>query len=418
MLATWIIFIIQALLSHLFFIYSGIEGLPVLVVVITTFFLIFDLSQYDFPKEVFLILFLTYFLRLFLLFFDLYGRDYFVLPNSGLDSEMFNQSAITGLASGNYGNGHVYSIVIGFLYSFFGYERIIPQFFNVLLSVQTIILVYKTMGLYNIHKKAKYFALTMIAVLPNFAIMSSILLRESIIIFLYVLSFYCFSKWFINKNYYYLTLAYIFGLLVSVFHSGSIILVIAYTIILILYDRGKNKFTFSYKSIIFAIAFGFIFWSLFQNYYDLFFAKFSNINELDDVIDIYVMGESGYSTGFAIENPVLNFIVNTPVRMFYFIFSPLPWTWRGLTDVIAFFFSGLFYGYTLYLGIRHLFHKNAQNKNLILIILFIVMGGIMVFSWGVSNAGTALRHRDKFIGLFILLLAITMNEMNFAQLES
>src|SRR5699024_2729453 len=69
MLATWIIFIIQALLSHLFFIYSGIEGLPVLVVVITTFFLIFDLSQYDFPKEVFLILFLTYFLRLFLLFF-------------------------------------------------------------------------------------------------------------------------------------------------------------------------------------------------------------------------------------------------------------------------------------------------------------------------------------------------------------
>src|SRR5699024_4437011 len=201
MLATWIIFIIQALLSHLFFIYSGIEGLPVLVVVITTFFLIFDLSQYDFPKEVFLILFLTYFLRLFLLFFVLYGRDYFVLLNIGLDSvmfiqsaiivfacgnygnglvysivigffilfyvyvrdyfvltnsglysEMFNQSAITGLASGNYGNGHVYSIVIGFLYSFFGYERIIPQFFNVLLSVQTIILVYKTMGLYNIHK--------------------------------------------------------------------------------------------------------------------------------------------------------------------------------------------------------------------------------------------------------------------------
>ena len=46
------------------------------------------------------------------------------------------------------------------------------------------------------------------------------------------------------------------------------------------------------------------------------------------------------------------------------------------------------------------------------------MGGIMVFFLGVSNAGTALRHRDKFIGLFILLLVITMNEMNFAQLES
>src|SRR5699024_2381140 len=196
------------------------------------------------------------------------------------DSELYIQFAITGLASGNYGNGHVYFIVVGFLYSFLGYERIIAQFFTVLLWLKTVILVYKTMGLYNIHKLVKYFALTIIDVLENFAIMSSILLRESIIIFLYVLSFYCFSKWFINKNYYYLTLAYIFGLLVSVFHSGTIILVIAYTIILILYDRGKNKFTFSYKSIIFAIAFGFIFWSLFQNYYDLFYTKFSNINEL------------------------------------------------------------------------------------------------------------------------------------------
>ncbi|SHE36415.1 Dolichyl-phosphate-mannose-protein mannosyltransferase [Atopostipes suicloacalis DSM 15692] len=415
MFATWIVFIIQALLSHLFFAYLGIEGLPVLIVLITTIFFIFDLSQYDFPKEVFLILFLTYFLRLFLLFFDLYGRDYFVLPNSGLDSEMFNQSAITGLATGNYGNGHVYSVVIGFLYSFFGFERIIPQFFNVLLSIQAIIFIYKTMGLYKIQKKAKYFALTLIAILPNFAIMSSILLRESIIIFLYALSFYCFSKWLIDKNLLWLTLAYVCGLLVSVFHSGSIILVVAYTLILILFDRRKDKFRISYQSVLLAIAFGFVFIYLFQNYYDLFFAKFSNINEVDDVVDIYVMGESGYSTGYAIKNPILNFIVNTPVRMFYFIFSPLPWTWRGITDVIAFLFSGLFYGYTLYLGVRHLFHKNVQNKNFLLIILLIVLGGIMVFSWGVSNAGTALRHRDKFIGLFILLLAITMNETKFVQ---
>lgn len=418
MFTTWLIFIIQALLTNLFFINLGIEGLPILIIVTTSLFLIFDLAQYDFPKEIFLILFLTYFLRLFLLFFDLYGREYFVLPNSGLDSEMFNQSAIVGLATGNYGNGHVYSVVIGFLYSFFGYERIIPQFFNVLLSIQAIVLIYKTMGLYHIHQKAKFLALILISLLPNFAIMSSILLRESIIIFLYALSFYYFSKWFIDKNLFWLTLAYVFGLLVSVFHSGSIILVIAYTLILVLFDRRKDKFSLSYQSVFLAITFAFVFVYLFQNYYDLFFAKFSNINELDDVVDIYVMGESGYSTGYAIENPLFNFIINTPVRMFYFVFSPLPWTWRGITDVMAFLFSGLFYGSTLYLGVRHLFHRKVQNKNLIFIILLIVMGGIMVFSWGVSNAGTALRHRDKFVGLFILLLAIIMSETRFSQAET
>src|SRR5699024_8257486 len=211
------------------------------------------------------------------------------------DSEMFNQSAITGLATGNYGNGHVYSIVIGLLYTFFGYERIIPQFFNVLLSIQAIVFIYKTMNLYHIQKRAKYFALALIAILPNFAIMSSILLRESIIIFLYTLSFYCFSKWFIDKNLFCLTVAYVFVLFVSVFHSGSIILIVAYTVILILFDRRKDRFRLSYKSVLLTIVFGFVFMYLFQNYYDLFFAKFSNINDVDDVVDIYVMGASGYS---------------------------------------------------------------------------------------------------------------------------
>lgn len=418
MALTWFVFIIQALLSNLFFVYFDIEGLPIFIVFITTLFLLFDLSRYDFPKEVFIMLFLTYLLRLFLLFFDLYGRAYFVLPNSGLDSEMFQQAAITGMSTGNYGNGHIYSFVIGFLYSLFGNERIIPQFFNVLLSIHAVILIYNTMGLYKINKKAKYFSIAVMAVLPNFAIMSSILLRESIIIFLYVLSFYCFSKWFLENNIILLVLAYAGGLLVSVFHSGSIILVVAYTIILILFDRKRGQFSISYQSVLIALLFAFVFMYIFQNYYDLFFSKFSNIDDVDDVIDIYVMGESGYSTGYAIKNPVLNFIVNTPLRMFYFVFSPLPWDWRGVTDIIAFTFSGLFYGSTFYLAFKRLFERDVKNKNFIIIILLIVTIGILVFSWGVSNAGTALRHRDKFIGLFIILLALTMNEERPAQAEA
>ena len=128
--------------------------------------------------------------------------------------------------------------------------------------------------------------------------MSSILLRESIIIFLYVLSFYCFSKWFLENNIILLVLAYAGGLLVSVFHSGSIILVVAYTIILILFDRKRGQFSISYQSVLIALLFAFVFMYIFQNYYDLFFSKFSNIDDVDDVIDIYVMGESGYSTGY------------------------------------------------------------------------------------------------------------------------
>jgi len=407
---TWIIFIVQAFFANIFLTAFNIEGISILIVTLTSLFLLFDLSRLNLPKMLFNILFVSYLLRLFLMFFDLYGQNIFVLPNSGLDSEMFHGSALQGLATGNYGNGHVYSMVLGFIYTFFGNERMVAQFFNVLLSVQAILLVYKTIDLYHIHDKIKYLTISLLALIPNFAIMSSILLRESIIIFLYILSFYCFSKWFIKNNWWALIVAYAFGLLVAVFHSGSIILVVAYTVILILYDQTKERFNLSLKSVLIASTFSFVFLFIFQNYFDLFFLKFSNIDEMEDVTDIYVMGASGYATGYPIENPVLNFIVNTPLRIFSFVFSPLPWNWRGVTDVIAFTFSSLFYGGVLYLGVRSLLKKDVKNKNTIIVVLFIVIIGLVVFAWGVSNAGTALRHRDKFIGLFILLLALVSND--------
>jgi len=348
---TWIVFIVQAIFAHIFLTTFNIEGLSILIIALTSVFLLFDLSRLELPKMMFNLLFVSYLLRLFLMFFDLYGQDIFVLPNSGLDSEMFHGSALQGLATGNYGNGHVYSMVLGFIYTFFGNERMVAQFFNVLLSVQAILLVYKTMDLYHIHDKVKFLTISLLALIPNFAIMSSILLRESIIIFLYILSFYYFSKWFTQNNLWLLIISYAFGLLVAVFHSGSIILVVAYTVILILYDHTKEQFNLSLKSVLIASTFSLVFLFIFQNYFDLFFLKFSNIDEMEDVTDIYVMGASGYSTGYPIENPVFNFIVNTPLRIFSFVFSPLPWNWRGVTDVIAFTFSSLFYGGGLYLGV-------------------------------------------------------------------
>lgn len=406
---TWFIFIIQALFASIFLTSFNVGSIPILIVAITSLFYLFDLSRHDYSKNLFLILFLSYLIRLFFLFFDLYGREIFILPNSGLDSEIFHEAAIQGLMSGDFGRGHIYSYFISIMYSFFGNERIISQYFNVLLSMHAILLVYKTMDLYKINDKAKNVAITFIALFPNFAILSSILLRESIIIFLYVLSFYCFTKYLMENNVALLLGSYAAGLLVSVFHSGSIFLVVAYTVFLILYDQQTGQFNLKMKSILLSMSFAFLFLFLFQNYYDVFFSKFSNIEEVGDVIDIYVMGESGYSTGFAIGNPILNFVVNTPLRVFYFVFSPLPWDWRGVTDVLAFFLSSLFYGYTLYLGFRSLFIRNIPNKNIVFTVLLIIGVGLFVFAWGVSNAGTALRHRDKFVGLFTVLLALVIN---------
>ena len=36
----------------------------------------------------------------------------------------------------------------------------------------------------------------------------------------------------------------------------------------------------------------------------------------------------------------------------------------------------------------------------------------VIFSWGVRNAGTALRHRDKFISIYIVMLILCIEQKN------
>src|SRR5690625_4967768 len=89
---TWFIFIIQALFASIFLTSFNVGSIHILIVAITSLFYLFDLSRHDYSKNLFLILFLSYLIRLFFLFFDLYGREIFILPNSGLDSEIFHRS--------------------------------------------------------------------------------------------------------------------------------------------------------------------------------------------------------------------------------------------------------------------------------------------------------------------------------------
>ena len=44
-----------------------------------------------------------------------------------------------------------------------------------------------------------------------------------------------------------------------------------------------------------------------------------------------------------------------------------------------------------------------------MIIIFVILSlsSAMVFAWGVSNAGTAVRHREKFITIYMLLYAVS-----------
>lgn len=97
---------------------------------------------------------------------------------------------------------------------------------------------------------------------------------------------------------------------------------------------------------------------------------------------------------------------DTPVRMFYFVASPLPWSWRGLSDIIAFFFSSLVFLYVYYRAYQELKKGDTRNRTMILIFVVLSLCSALIFAWGVSNAGTAVRHREKFIVIYMVLFAL------------
>ena len=51
----------------------------------------------------------------------------------------------------------------------------------------------------------------------------------------------------------------------------------------------------------------------------------------------------------------------------------------------------------------------GKRKSLCIALFLALIGALIVFGVGVSNAGTAMRHRQKLIPVFLILLATTMD---------
>jgi hypothetical protein len=65
----------------------------------------------------------------------------------------------------------------------------------------------------------------------------------------------------------------------------------------------------------------------------------------------------------------------------------------------------------LYIGtfVYVIFNRKAlgNRRALYIGLLLALVGALIIFGIGVSNAGTAVRHRQKLIAVFLILLAIT-----------
>lgn len=386
------------------------ESMALLIIFLNIFVVLLALyKEADGNKKLITILIFSFGIRVLLLLLDRYGYKYFILPGAGGDTQLFHLEAL------NFPNikflDNPYSYIVGIIYSLCEEQRIIAQYFNVLLSISTIIVTLKILDEFEISNKIKYIIISILSFIPNYMILSVLLLRESIMIFLVALSLLKFIRWWKYNGALNYINSIVFILLAAILHSGVIANAIGYIIIFILCNNRKREFKLNLKSISRIFIFLIIFIVFYGQFSQIFLSKFGTIEDINDITyrtSVAEAGGSAYNVGGDV-NSIGDLIKNSPIRMFYFIASPLPWDWRGLNDVISFVFSAMFY-FIIYIyaikSIRLPIKNNIKKAIKSLIIISLI--GAFVFAWGTSNAGTAMRHRDKFIVNYVVMLALAL----------
>ncbi len=99
-----------------------------------------------------------------------------------------------------------------------------------------------------------------------------------------------------------------------------------------------------------------------------------------------------------------------PARIVYFHFSPFPWDLRSPRQVLGLVSSVLYWflAWRLYRGWHHIKYREEA------LALLLIFGAItFVFAVGATNIGTAIRHKTKLLGLFVILAAASFDRVRF-----
>lgn len=343
-----------------------------------------------------------------------YLKDF--LPHSGADSVNFERhgyylaTGIIDIRSYSFDN---YPLFISIIYSIIGREPFLIIGINGVLSILAAYFLYKSILLISNDNKKALLSLILFLFFPHSIIFSSVILRESMIVFFVSFSLFMFVKYTQQKKIIQLLLSIISLSFSSLLHAGIVFIIIGYFYYLI-NERGYAKSQLLKKPIV-LIFLLIIIAGLFV-FDDLFLKKFGNFNSIDSLVDSVSRGTensggSAYLQGYEV-NSLQDVFLYAPLKFFYFFFSPMPWDIRNINDIIAFGFDSLIYCYffiKLITKVRKLDWREPSNKIFISIFIGIIITGL-VYALGTSNAGTALRHRYKLIILIIFAIFIPVKK--------
>jgi len=351
-----------------------------------------------------------YFLRIIMLFYDIYTSNPIHLPEMGqeLTSDMkgFYNAALVYSQGGTPNYGGLFSKVFGFIFYVTAGSRLWGQFIVLLFSIKIFFVVIKIYEVLSIPEKDIIKGLWVLCLLPNYIILSVIFRRESIIILFLAISIYYFTKWLVlNLSEKDFLISIIVALLASLFHGAVGLIAVGYVIIHLIYNPKNKAFNLNTNNLLFVLLISIAMLFFISKFGKVFFVKLDNLQEISDISSIRDAGGSSYAKYVGDSDSLSHLAIYALPRLLYFLFSPFPWQWRGFSDIIAFLMSSFVYIIIFTKAIYRLLHNKRRLvfRNELISYFIITLVITFVFSCGVTNTGTAMRHRDKFVVLYIII---------------
>lgn len=336
--------------------------------------------------------------------------DIFEVPDAHVDAEAFHNCALDhpDFFSDSEEHWTNYTRLLSVLYVITNDSRWFAQFFNLLLSIMMLVYLRRILCILDVNKVASKRFLLVAALMPFLNVYSVVLMREAWVTFFVVLSLYYFICWYLKiGNGGFQIAKCIFAIILAMWmHAGVIGILFGYFVAFLTYYRDGNKIkisTSTYVALFFMVIFGLI---ILLNLNSLF-SKL-NVEDFGEYAATKSSGEGGgsdYLTWLDLSSPK-EILMYTPLKMVYFLYSPIIFDWRGVNDVAAFVLDSSIY---VVLTWFMLFRKvaNPQYRLLKRFLLISVLITVVMFSFGTSNSGTAIRHRAKICSIMLVICSVS-----------
>lgn len=349
--------------------------------------------------------------------FLLIGNYVIDLPDSTADSVTFEtrawrlgQEGFVNVLSNFPGpNARFISWLIAIPYSVLGHSILMAKSISLFFGVGSVLLGWllaRRIWNNNIANKVGW---TM-ALFPSLVLYSVIVMREAYMVFFLLIALFGVVSWLKTSSFKSIILAMTGFTGATFFHGGMSIGAMVFLATVgasslkrffkLLLRFHINIKIISFLFLIFAAS-GYYLSNKINLPYLGSFETSTNIEVLLQKTQIATRGEASWPQWTVISSPA-EMLYKGPIRSIYLTFSPFPWDVNKLKHLIG-MFDAFLYMYLSYLIFKN--RKVIWNDPILKIIFIMLACYIFVFGIGVGNFGTGIRHRSKFVVLFILLAA-------------